>query len=241
MCRAHIALQELQAIAKMLYRMAAHLSGKVVALHLDNSTAKAYLCNQDGRVSSFLSRLACQIQSLTDMHIITLIPAYNPTHFNVGADYLSHNWMLPEWHLLPQVAQLAFQLLGLPEVDLLASSCTTQCQYYYNLESPLPLGALGLNAFNHPWMFQVSYVFSPSSISSFKSAKVSGRTCQRSTQTFDSGGTMLDGSSLAPHSSQHVGRCSSMVPHHKRSHCACFSRPGAQGSAISAFNHLAVQ
>ena len=45
MCRADIALQELQAIAMMLHRMAFHLSGNVVALHLDNSTAKAYLCN----------------------------------------------------------------------------------------------------------------------------------------------------------------------------------------------------
>ena len=40
--RAHIALQELQAVAVMLHRMAFHLSGRVVALHLDNSTAKAY-------------------------------------------------------------------------------------------------------------------------------------------------------------------------------------------------------
>ena len=28
-------------------------------------------------------------------------------------------------------------------------------------ESPLPLGALGLNAFSHPWMFQVNYMFPP--------------------------------------------------------------------------------
>ena len=40
LCRAHIALQELQAVAIMLCRMAFCLSGKVVALHLDNSTAK---------------------------------------------------------------------------------------------------------------------------------------------------------------------------------------------------------
>ena len=104
MCRAHIALQELQAITMMLCRMAFHLSGKVVALHLDNSTAKAYLCNQGGRLSSFLSRLPCQILSLTEKHGIPLIPGYIPTHFNVEADYLSHDWMLPEWHLLPQVA-----------------------------------------------------------------------------------------------------------------------------------------
>ena len=104
MCRAHIALQELQAIAMMLHRMAFHLSGKVVALHLDNSTVKAYLCNQGGTVSPVLSRLACQILSLTDKHDITLIPAYIPTHFNVGAGYLSQDQILPEWHLLPQVA-----------------------------------------------------------------------------------------------------------------------------------------
>ena len=159
--RAHIALQELQAVAIMLCRMAFCLSGKVVAMHLDNSTAKAYLCNQGGTVSPFLSRLACQILSLTDKHGITLLPAYIPTHLSVEADFLSWDQMLPEWHLLPQVAQAAFHLWGLPEVDLLASSRSTQCQHYFTLETPLPLGALGLNAFSHPWKFQVSYVFTP--------------------------------------------------------------------------------
>ena len=131
----------------------------MVALHLDNSTAKAYLCNQDGTVSSFHSRLACQILSLTDKHGITLLPAYIPTHLNVEAIYLSWGQILPEWHLLPKVAQAAFHLRGLLEMDLLAFSYTTQCQHIYTLESPLPLGALGLNAFNHPWTFQVSNVF----------------------------------------------------------------------------------
>ena len=159
--RAHIALEELHAVAIMLCRMAFCLSGKVVALHLDNSTPKAYLCNQGGTVSPFLSRLACQILSLTNKHGITLLPAYIPTHLNVEAGFLCRVWMLLEWHLLPQVAQAAFQLWGLPEVDLLASSHSTQCQHYFTLETPLPLGALGLNAFIHPWKFQVSYVFPP--------------------------------------------------------------------------------
>ena len=133
--------------------MAFCLSGKVVALHLDNSTAKAYLCNQGGTVSPFLSRQACCILSLTDKHGITLLPAYTPTHLNVKADYLSQDWLLPEWHLLPQVAQVAFCLWGLPEVDLLASSCSTQCQHYFTLETPLPLGSLG-------WMLLASLDFS---------------------------------------------------------------------------------
>ena len=93
--RAHIALQKLQAVAIMLCRMAFCLSGKVVALHLDNSTAKAYLCNQGGTVSPFLSRLACQILSLTNKHGITLLPAYIPTHLNVEADFLSRDRLLP--------------------------------------------------------------------------------------------------------------------------------------------------
>ena len=159
--RVHIALQELQAITIMLHRMSFHLSGKVVALHLDNNTAKVYLCNQGSTVSPFLSRLACWILSLTNKHGITLIPAYIPTHLNMETNYLSWGQMLPEWPLLLQVAQAAFHLWGLPEVDLLASSHTTQCQCYYTLESPLSLGALGLNAFSHPWTFQVSYVFPP--------------------------------------------------------------------------------
>ena len=127
MCKAHIALQELQAVAMMLHRMAFHLFGKVATLHLDNSTAKAYLCNQGGTVFAFLFRLACPILSLTDKHSITLIPAYIPTHLNVEANYPSWCQLLPEWHLLPQMAQAAFNLWGLPEVDLLASSHATQC------------------------------------------------------------------------------------------------------------------
>ena len=63
----------------MLCLMVFHLYGKVVALLLDNSTTKAYLCNQGGTVSPFLSRLACWILSLTNKHGITLIPAYIPT------------------------------------------------------------------------------------------------------------------------------------------------------------------
>ena len=58
---------------------------------------------------------------------------------------------------------------------------------------------------------------------------------------FDSGTTMLGGGSLAPHSSQHVGRCSSVVPHHKRSPWGCLGGPGTQGSATCTFNPLAAQ
>ena len=66
-----------------------------------------------------------------------------------------------DWHLLPHTGQVVFEFWGQMEGDLLASSHTNQCQYYYTLENPLPFGGLGLNAFNHSWTYQVSYVFHP--------------------------------------------------------------------------------
>ena len=135
--------------------------------------------------------------------------------------------MLLEWNLLPHAA---FHLWGLPEVDLLPSSCSTQCQHYYTLESPLPLGALESNAFNHSWTFQVSYMFPPAALVPLVLSTFWQNTSMVNQTVDSSSKPMLDGGSLAPHSSQHVGRHSSVVPHHnKRSYCGCLSRPGAQG------------
>ena len=52
---------------------------------------------------------------------------------------------------------------------------------------------------------------------------------------------LLDGGSLASHSSHDVWRCSSSVSSHKGSQHGCFVRPGAQGSVMAAFNPLAAQ
>ena len=58
----------------------------MVALHLDNSTAKAFLCNQGGTASPVLSRLAYHILNLVNKYGITLIPAYICSHFDVEGD-----------------------------------------------------------------------------------------------------------------------------------------------------------
>ena len=72
----------------MLCTLAFHLSDKFGAVHLENSTAQAYLCNQDETLSLFLSTLACHIMNLADKHGTALIPAYILTHLNVEA--ISH-------------------------------------------------------------------------------------------------------------------------------------------------------
>ena len=87
--RVHITLQEVQAIALKMHRMAFQLSGKLVALQLDNSTPKTYLYKQGGTVSLFLSTLAFYILNLANKHGITLMSTYINTPLKVEANYLS--------------------------------------------------------------------------------------------------------------------------------------------------------
>ena len=61
MHKVDIGFQELQAVALMLCKMAFWVSGIVVALHLNNSTAKAYSCNKGHTASTILSSLAWQV------------------------------------------------------------------------------------------------------------------------------------------------------------------------------------
>ena len=87
-CRVQVAMQELQAITVRMCRLAFQLSGKVVALQLDNSTVKVFLCVQGDTVSLFLSRPNCHILILAAKHGITHISTYISTHLNMEANYL---------------------------------------------------------------------------------------------------------------------------------------------------------
>ena len=112
-------------------------------------------------MSPFLSRLACQILSLTNKHGITLLPAYIPAHLNVEADFLSQDQMLPEWAPSSSGGLCSFSPLGPSRGGPAGIFLFYSMPNYFNLETPLLLGVLGLNAFSHPWKFQVSYVFPP--------------------------------------------------------------------------------
>ena len=75
-------------------------------------------------------------------------------------------------------------------------------------------------------------------IISFSSVQGSDRTCHRSIQTSNSSCTLLGGGLLVSYCSQHVERHSFLVSHHKGSYKGCFSRLGAEGTAITAINPL---
>ena len=96
-------MQELQAVAVMLHRMAFCLSGKVIALHLDNSTANyadalgllclkglCFFVSSFGMLSQFLDNLGCVwlrdgIWSQTKCHINWKV-RLSAKHEIVGAD-----------------------------------------------------------------------------------------------------------------------------------------------------------
>ena len=120
----------------------------VVALHLDNSTAKAYLCNQGATVSLVLSRLACHISNLAAKY--TLTPPFQHTYQPILM------WKLIIFHDGLWFQNEIFVILLFiwcfnsgPEMALLASSWSNQCQHYYTLKISLPLDALRLITFNH--------------------------------------------------------------------------------------------
>ena len=176
--------------------------GWVVALHLGNSTAKAYLCNQGGTASPFLPRLACWILSLTNKHRSTLIWACIPTQLNVETNYLSWGQLLPEWHILPQITHVAFCLWDLPEVDLLASTQTPQCKHQLHLgHGQLPSGGLGcwmpsiiLGSFRCKLCVSLLLHLVPLVLSKFLAEHVKGQL-----RFWFLVAPMLDGSSLASH------------------------------------------
>ena len=128
----------------MMCRMDFHLSGKVATLHLDNCM-----------VLPFLSRLYCCTLNLANKQCITLIQACIHAHFNVKANYLSRGRLFQEEYLFPHIVKVVFQVWDQHKVDILVPSCTNQCQHYYIWEDPLPFKGLGLNTFNHSWIYQV--------------------------------------------------------------------------------------
>ena len=81
-----------------------------------------------------------------------------------------------------------------------------------HLGIPTTSGCLGVEYLQPSLDISGKLHVSSSCICSSSSVQVSGRTCQRPTHMFDSGGTMLIGGYWAHHSSQHLGRCSSMLP-----------------------------
>ena len=208
---------------------------------MDNSSAKAYLCNQGGTAFCFLSRLACHILNLADKHGIPLIPTYIPTHLNVEADYLSGgsvgSWVAPaSLNSSGSISPLGWTSGG-SIVILMYQSMSVLLFLGKSTSS----GYLGVECFQQPLDKSGKLWVSSFYFSAPGAAIVPGTVCHRSFPTSYSSGTLLDWGSWVSHRSQHVWRHSSTVSYFKGPHHVCLSQPCVQGSAVTAFNPLTAQ
>ena len=87
----------------------------------------------------------------------TILLLFQCTFLPISMRRLIWGHLLPEWHLLPQMAQSACDIWGLPEVDLLASSIQLNASIITPWKHHYLWGPWGWM----PWMFQVSCIFPP--------------------------------------------------------------------------------
>ena len=161
------------------------------------------------------------------------------THFNMETLYVLQGRLVPAWHLLHHIVWVAFPALGsIGGTFTGIFTCKSMSALLHCGESVI-FGRLGVE---HFWpSFEVSSVLCIScSCASFSShIQVSCGTGHRSIQT--SNCTLLDGDSLASHCFQHIGMCSSLMWHCKKSHQGCFSGLGDNGSSVAALYPLVSQ
>ena len=156
----HINVLELRAVHLTLQKLVSKLTGHVVKLECDNSTAVAYINHQGGTRSWSLNQEACQLHEWALSHQIQLQAVHRPGLDNVLADFLSRNRPDPtEWSLLPSVCQKLFQMWGQPQIDLFASLQNHQLPLWFS-RHPCPQ-ALAVDALAQPWTGWSVYAFPP--------------------------------------------------------------------------------
>ncbi|XP_033633162.1 uncharacterized protein LOC117294756 [Asterias rubens] len=105
--------------------------GQVVLVQSDNTTVVSYINRQGGTRSPQLCAHTWELLHWCMHNEVSLTAIHLPGEENVTADALSRGWIHPtEWTLRPQVAQLMFQLIDRPHVDLFASSNNHQLPTY---------------------------------------------------------------------------------------------------------------
>ena len=134
------------------------LQGKIVCWHVDNQNVKQAWVNTGTIHDKWLCKQVVQMQNIIHRNNTLVIPVYIKSAQHLHADLISRNKVLPDWHLNKTVARKLFNMLGQPEVDLMATSRSNQVPQYYS--ALLDKEALGVDVFTQNWnMWRLAYVF----------------------------------------------------------------------------------
>ena len=125
----------------------------------DNTTAIAYVRRQGGTISLPLLEIAREVLLLAHELRVVILPAYIASEENLHADAASRQTELPDWHLDRGVFDDLALLWGLPEIDLFASTESTQVRRFFAWgEAP---EAMAYDALAHLWSFSLAFAFPP--------------------------------------------------------------------------------
>uniref|UniRef100_A0A0A9WIU8 Enzymatic polyprotein n=1 Tax=Lygus hesperus TaxID=30085 RepID=A0A0A9WIU8_LYGHE len=156
----HINVLELKAIMLALQHFAKKLKHVNVLVRSDNKTAIACVNRQGTVRSSHLLELSSQIWKWCEIHDIFIRATYISSSENFRADRASRQYPLEsEWSLSQNYFDLVTHHLGLPEIDLFASSITTKCSTFVSWVPETK--AVAIDAFTISWSNLKFYAFPP--------------------------------------------------------------------------------
>ena len=161
MAKAHINLQELEAVRLAAIEFEDFLRDKHTVVNTDNTTVACYLNKQGGARSDSLSTKAEDLLLWCQSHSIRISAKYVPGKLNILADALSRSHMVlsTEWTLVHNTLLPIWETWHKPQLDLFATKFNKRLPLY---ASPVPdPEAWAIDALSIPWEGLDAYAFPP--------------------------------------------------------------------------------
>ena len=161
----HINRLELKAVHQACLQFREHLTHKVTRVHIDNTTAVAYIRKEGGTRSSALTKDARKLLTWCDRNKVTLVPVHIAGVRNVEADRLSRAGQLlsSEWSITREEFRRIQSHLGTPTLDLFAMADNRVVTKFF---SPVPHPeAEAVDALNQEWpSHELLYAYPPTAL-----------------------------------------------------------------------------
>ena len=136
-------------------------SNQAVLFQSDNSTTVSAVNRQGSPRAAWLLHLTGDLLELAEEHNVHIVAYFLPGRFNLEPDALSRpGKALPEWHLLPAAAHALWSILGIPTLDLFASSRSRQVHRYVSFDVT-DSHAAWHDAFSRQWDGELLWIFPP--------------------------------------------------------------------------------
>ena len=159
----HINQLELRAVRLACSRFRSAVSHKATRVHMDNTTAVAYIRKEGGTHSWALTQEARRLFRWCDIHHAFLVPVHISGVRNVRADGLSRigQVLSGEWAMSVKEFRRITLALGRPSIDLMATADNAVVSRFF---SPIPHpDALAVDGLSQVWpQGRLLYIYPPS-------------------------------------------------------------------------------